>query len=353
MKRIVLFLVFCALFTVSAQAADAGDVERALPGSASEILGEAGISDAAEGGLFTRVWEWIRQNIAGYLAEAARSASAVLAVTLLCSAGAAMAKDGKAPGYVLMGGALAIFGVCAGDLRSFIGQVTGAMGDLSDFSKALLPTVTAAAAASGRAASSSARYAVSALFLDILMNLGTGFVLPSIYAYAVISTADAALPDGALGGPAKLIEWACGAMLTALTTVFTLAVTLSGVIAGSADKLAGSAAKTVIGALPVVGSILTDAADAYLAGAQLILGSVGAFGLAAVLAVCVGPVLRLGLRYILFKAAACVLAPFADGRLASLVGRLGSAFGMALGLLGSAGAMLFVSVSVGMGVLSG
>ena len=353
MKKLVLFLLFCSILSTAALAVDTGSVEEALPPSASEILGDLSVFEAPDGGVFRRILDWAREHLREYFAEAAKSAGAVLAVTLLCSAGAAVSGDGKTPDYVLMGGALAILGVCAGGLRSYLGELTEAMGDLSDFSKALLPCLTAAAASAGKAASSAARYAISALFLDALMGVGTGFVLPALYAYAAVSTVDAALPAGAMTGPVKLIEWGCKTMLTTLTTVFTLALAVSGVVAGGADKLAGSAAKAVVGALPVVGSILSDAADTYLAGAQLVRGAVGAFGLAAVLAVCVGPVLRLGLHYLLFKAAACIAEPFAEGRLSALVGRMANTFGLALGLLGSAGAMLFVSVSVGMGALSG
>lgn len=354
MRSLVLFLLFCVLLSTAALAVDTDGLQNAVPDSAAEILGGAGVSEAADGGVFRSIRDWAFGHFSAYFSEAAQSAGAALAVALLCSTAAAAAKAGKTPGYALLGGALAIFGVCAGDLHSFLGEVTAALGDLSDFSKALLPTMTAAAAAAGKGASAAARYAVSALFVDILMGVGTSFVLPALYAYAAAATVDAALPEGAMGGPVKLIAWACKTLLTALTTVFTLAVTLSGVIAGSADKLAGSVAKTAISAaLPVVGSILSDAADAYLAGAQLVRGAVGSFGLAAVLAVCVGPVMSLGLRYILFKAAGCIAEPFADGRLAGLLSHIASVYGMALGLVGSAGTMLFVSVSVGMGVLSG
>lgn len=355
MRKLCSFLIFCALLTTAALAVDTDELGRALPDSAAEILGGAEVTDAAQGtGLFRSVWDWVKEHFTDYLRQAAAGAGTVLAVTLLCSAAGAVSADGKMPGFVLLGGALGIFGVCAGDLRSFLGETTAALGDLSDFSKALLPCLTAAATAAGKGASAAARYTVSAVLLDVLMDLGTGYVLPGIYAYAAVCTADAALPGGALRGPAKLLGWACRTLLTALTTVFTLAVTLSGVIAGSADKLAGSLTKTAISAaLPVVGSILSDATDAYLAGAQLVRSAVGIFGLAAVLAVCAAPVMRLGLRYLLFKAAACVMEPFAEGRLAGLVDSIASAYGMALGLVGSAGAMLFISVSIGMGVLSG
>jgi stage III sporulation protein AE len=157
-----------------------------------------------------------------------------------------------------------------------------------------------------------------------------------------------------MGGPVKLLQWLCTTLLTALTTIFTLCLTLSGALAASGDKLASSLTKTAVSAaLPVVGSILADAADTYLAGAELVRSGVGLFGLAAVLCVCIGPVIGLGLHYLLFKAAACIAEPFADGRLAGLMGHIATAYGMALGLLGSGGVMLFMSISVGTGVLSG
>ena len=346
MRTAAFILLFCLLLTAPALAVDTDALEQAMPESARDILGDVTVRDSLSAErLWERVWSWVQQTVSDQLGSAARSACVALAVTLLCSAAGAVSSDGKVPEYVLLGGALAIMSVCAGDIRSFLSQVQAALTDLSDFSKALLPTMAGAAAAGGHGAAGAARYAASALFLDVLMNVGTRAVMPMIYAYAAASTANAALPGGALGGPVKLIGWGCTTVLTALTTVFTLGLSVTGVIAGHADKVAGSLTKTAISAaLPVVGSILADAADTYLAGAALLRGAVGIFGLGAVLCVCLGPIVTLGLHYLLFKAAACVAEPFAEGRLAALVGNIGTAYGMALGLIGSAGAMLFVSI---------
>ncbi len=351
--RTVLFLLICALLLpVPAMAAEAEAVEQALPESARAIMGDVGVYEAAGGGLWRRIWSWAVEALSGQLKAAARSACVALAVTLLCSLAAALSEGGKAPEYVLLGGAMAIMAVCAGDMRSFLGQTRQALAELSDFSRALLPTIAGASAAGGHGASAAAKYAASALFMDVLMTVGMDVVLPLIYTYAAASAANAALPSGALGGPVKLTGWVCSTLLAGLTTVFTLALTVTGVVAGTADKAAGSLAKTAIAAaLPVVGSILADAADTYLAGAALLRGAVGAFGLAAVVCVCVGPAMGLGLHYVLYKAAACVAEPFAEGRLAALVGAIGTAYGMALGLVGSAGAMLFISVVLGAEVM--
>ena len=351
MRILAAILILCLVLPVPALAAetekeaDTGAVEQALPASARDVLGDMTVQEAAAGGIWQRLWDWVEEKLAGQVSAAARSASVALAVTLLCSLAGAVAADGKTPEYVLLGGALAIMAACAGDMRSFLAQTERALLELSDFSKAMLPTIAAASAAGGHAGAAAARYAASALFMDVLMGVGIQGVLPMIYAYAVAGTANAALPTGALAGPVKLLNWVCGTLLTALTGAFTLALTVTGAVAGNADAVAGNITKTAISAaLPVVGSILADAADTYVAGAALLRGAVGLFGLAAVLAVCVGPALTLGLHYLLYKAAACVAEPFAEKRLADLVGCIGSAYGMALGLVGSVGAMLFISI---------
>lgn len=357
MKRIgiiLFFVIFALILSVPVLAVDTDELENALPESAREILGDVTVADVASGeGILKTLFSRAREEVSSALSGAARSALVALAVTLLCSVAGAAAPDGKTPEYVILAGAMGILGVCAGDIRSFLDQVSYALAELSDFSKALFPCVAAASAAVGKGASGAARYAASALFLDVLMTVGTGVIMPMIYAFAAMSTAQAALPAGSLGGPVKLIRWGCNFLLTGLTTVFTLCLSLSGAIAGGGDKLAGSLTKSALSTvLPVVGSILSDAADAYLAGAQLLRSAVGIFGLGAVLCVCLGPFLRLGLHYILFKAAAALSEPFAEGRLSALVGNIAAAYGMALGLLGSAGIMLFVSIVLGTEVLS-
>lgn len=354
MKKILTTILFVLLLAAPANALDTSAMEAAVPEVAREIMGDADAENILDGGAAERVRSWCQEQITKLLTEAGRNAGIALTTALLCSAAAAVSPGGRMPGYVLLGGSLAILGSCMGDMRSFLSQTGSALDDLSDFSRALLPCVAAASAAAGQPAAGAARYTVSALFMDVLMTLGRNIVLPSIYGYGAIAAANAALPDGALGGPVKLVKWLCTTVLTLLTTVFTMMLTVTGMIAGGAEKVACSAAKTAItAALPVVGKIVADAADTYLAGAKLVRNAVGAFGLTAVLCICLGPLLRLGLHYLLFRAAACIAEPFADRRLSELLGNIASGCGMALGLVGSAGFMLFVSIVLGTEALSG
>ncbi|MCM1149509.1 MAG: stage III sporulation protein AE, partial [Butyricicoccus sp.] len=76
----------------------------------------------------------------------------------------------------------------------------------------------------------------------------------------------------------------------------------------------------------------------------VIRGAVGVFGLAAVLAVCLTPFLKLGVRYVLLKACSALASPVCTGSMAKLIDAVGTACGMILGLVGSQTLMLYIAV---------
>ncbi len=355
MKKLLWFILCALLLTSPALAVDTDGLTEALPDEAREILGEVEISAGLDArALLERIWERVRSSLASRLSEAASGAAVAAAVTLLCSLAGTLTPDGRTPEYVCLGAALAVAGCCFGSVGGFLTQARQTLCTLSDFSRALLPCIAAASAAAGHAASGAARYAASCLFMDMLLTAGTGAVLPLIYAYVAAATARAALPAGALGGPVSVLRWLCTSAMVLLCTAFTLYLSVTGAVTGRADAVAAELTKTAVSAaLPVVGRILSDAAATYLAGAELLRGAVGAVGLAAILCVCLEPVLSLGVHYLLFKAAAAVTEPFTEGRLSGLLRDIGTAYGMALGLVGSGGAMLFLSVVLSTEALAG
>ena len=344
---VTVLLTPCLAAELAGQAEDYGGarVEEALPDSARDILGDAGVSDTLDTpGFLARIWEVARERLGEILTRGARSAVSIVAIALLCGLASAVA-EGEAPRYVLLGGVLAVAVVAAGDAGVFLTGGQTALQEISDFSHALLPCMTAAAAAGGAVTSAAAKYATTALFMDIFITAAQGLVLPLIYAYIASAVAAAAMESPALESAASLLKWLCTTAMTLLVTAFTLYLTLTGVVTGSADALTAKAAKTALGAaLPVVGGIMSDAASAVVAGAGMVRGAVGVFGLAATLCICLVPFLRLGVQYLLYKAAAALSGAFAEKRLGSLIGSLGSAFGMMLGMVGSGALMLFFSI---------
>jgi len=363
MKKILLLLLLC-LLTLPASAADVSAEQAlaldtdglvsSLPQAAADILGDSSVTDALEPeGILKRIWTSARESAENALQNELKGAAAMLSIALLCAAAEIFAPE-KSMAYVELGGALGVAAVAVNDLRGFIGLGTETLHSLSDFSKALLPTMAAAAAAGGAVTSGAAKYAATALFFDVLLTLADKLVMPLIYGFLALVIARAALGNGMLSGGASLLKWGAGSLITLLMLAFTLYLSITGVISGTADAAAAKLTKTAIStALPVVGSILSDAAGTLLAGAGILRNAVGIFGMLAVLCVCLTPFLRLGVQYLAYKAAAALSGLVAGKRLQELISGIGSAFAMIMGLVGAGGMMLFFSLIASVKAVTG
>ena len=141
------------------------------------------------------------------------------------------------------------------------------------------------------------------------------------------------------------MKWVCGSILGVTLTLFTTYLTVTGIITGSADVLTVKTTKMLLSnVIPVVGKILSDATETVLASASILRNSIGIFGMAGVLAICIIPFLKLGIQYIVFKMASAVAAPLCDNRLSKLIDDLAGAFGIVLGMLGSCAILILISI---------
>ena len=61
-------------------------------------------------------------------------------------------------------------------------------------------------------------------------------------------------------------------------------------------------------------------------------------------ALCVVPFLRIGIQYLLYKLTDFFAAAIGDSELCGLIGGLGSAFGLLLGMVGSCALVLLISI---------
>ena len=262
--------------------------------------------------------------------------------------------EGGIRDMVSLGGTVAVSAIAISDVHSFLGMGMETLLSLSDFSKALLPTMCAAAASAGAFTSASAKYAATALFMDVLITIATNVIMPLISIYLAAVIANAVLSKDTLANVSKLLKWLCTSALTLLTLAFTSYLGMTGLISGKADEFATKLTKTALGSvLPVVGSIVSDTAETLVAGAGILRNAIGVFGFLAVAAICLTPFLTLGLHYLVYKGTAAFSEALADKRMAELISDVGAAFGMLLALVGAGGIMLFFSLISSMKAVSG
>ena len=183
------------------------------------------------------------------------------------------------------------------------------------------------------------------LLSDLLITLINRVLLPLVYTYIAACVAWAAVGNEGLKRMAATLKWAVTTVLTAVLILFVTYLTISGVIAGTTDALTVKAAKfTMSSMVPVVGGILSDAAETVLAGAGILKNTVGVFGMLVVIGICLVPFLQLGFHYLTYKVASALSATLSGSRVAALIDQISGAFGLVLGMTGACALLLLISM---------
>lgn len=352
MRRILLgaVLLLCLLLpaeAVSEELWDRVDVEELerQAGTVSDFrLTEAPELDEGLAALLEQGRDRLEQTVR----QALRGGTLVLTVALFTALAETVCRATGAGGALArMVGALALTGAALGDISSLMELGRETVERLVDFDRVLIPAMTTAAAASGFMTGAASRQMAALLCVNLLLSLMKGVLIPLVYLYIAACTGAAAADHPGLGEIAAFVRWLVQTALKWLLILFTAYLSVSGVISGTADRAAAKLTRFAIsGMVPVVGGILSDAADSVLAGAGLLRSAIGVFGTLTVLAFCLTPFLRLGVQYLLYRIASTLTAALTGGGLSSLMDQLGAAAGLILAMTGTAALLTLISVMV-------
>lgn len=276
------------------------------------------------------------------LARAGTVCAEVIAVVILVSV--LRSFPGSPAKTVEMAGAVIAAIVLLSETHTLIGLASDTVRELGDYGKLLLPVMTAAMAAQGMVSSSAALHLGTAVFDAVLGTAITSLLIPGVYVYLALSAANSALGEEMLAKLRDFVKWLSTWCLKIILYVFTGYMGITGVVSGSADAAALKAAKlTISGMVPVVGGILSDASEAVLVGAGMVKNAAGIYGMLVVLALCLGPFLRIGCQYLLLKATAALCAVFDAKKVSSLVQDFSGAMGLLLAMTGALCLLLLIS----------
>lgn len=287
-----------------------------------------------------------KQTAQGVVKHAIRSCLILLTIVLLFGLADGIG-EGTGSGFPVLhlASSLAVTAVAVSDMFALVGMGRTSMEQMQLFSKVLLPSIAATTTAAGAPGAAAAKQLATMLFSDFLITLINQFLLPLTFAYIATSVAYAALGNEGLKRIGSCLKWIVNTVLAVFLLAFIGYLNISGAIAGSADAMTVKAAKfTVSNMVPVVGGILSDAAETVLAGASLLRSAIGVFGMLVVVAICLMPFLHLGAHYLAYKGTSALAATVADSRTAGLIDSIGSAFGLVLGMTASCAMLLIISM---------
>ena len=327
---------------------DYSALERAVPDGALDKSVNLDNADLATGG--QALLKGVQKELPGILGNTMKNALAVFAIACL-SALAMSILDGAgvktAPKAVGIATALAITGTVMANADGIVSTAADAMNRLNSFSKVLIPTLAGAAAAQGGVNSASVRSVATVLFSDGIISLINYGLIPMMYLHIAAITVGAATGNALVGKIADMLKWLSGGILKVVLIIYTTYITLNGILAGTTDAVAAKAVKTTVsGMVPVVGGVISDAAESVMTGAAVIKNSIGIFGMFAVLGTLLSPFLLIGTQVVMFKLFSAFSAPLCETGTAKLIDGFGDAFSMLLGMLAASAAVIIISIAL-------
>lgn len=337
MRKLVLILLLLGGLVLPAKAAD---IQPPTVPPAAEELMPPDTENFGEGLLYVinRAIEILRPE----LASAIKTCFCMILVCVIVSVVSTFSEASKA--ITEFAGALAISCLMISNANTLIAAGADTVRELSEYGKLLLPVMTTALAAQGGVTSSAAIYAATAFFDTVLCGLVAKLIVPLIYIFLMMAIASAAIDENLLTKLKALSKWAASWSLKTVLYVFTGYITVTGVVSGTADQTALKATKLTISSMvPVVGGIMSDASEAVLVSAGLVKNAAGIYGLLAVAAIALGPILHIGLQYLLMKLTAAVCGVFAGKKITGLVEDFSGAMGLLLGMTCAMTLMLMIS----------
>lgn len=358
MKRLFCMVLLCLLLAPKCcgmdvmqeqwKAIDRSGLERAAAESGIDLtLGE----DFSFGSAMEAVGLSLAQKGQDAVRAATRSAALLLVVVLFCESAQLLFLEGKDGGVSALIGAVAVTAVAVTDVSSLMNLSRSAMGQITDFAALLIPVLTATSAAAGAVTAATARQAATLFLSNLLLSLIDRVLLPFVYLYVSACAAAAALDNPGLAQIAKLLKWVITTTLTTLLLLFTIYLSMTNFAAAGADAVAIKLTRTVISNMvPVVGGILSDASETVLSAVALVRGTVGVFGVAAVVAYCAGPFLYLSAQYLAYRLSAVLTTLMSRSPSAKLVEDISGAFALVMGMLGASALLVMIAVFAALSV---
>lgn len=357
MKRLLMMGVLLLLLPVPAAAAELPkELLAAADSTTRTIVEERELNSAAD--LIAGAME-ILETIRPELRQRMRAAlkSAVLLLVVVIAAELAESFFSAAGGHpaidpVVLGGVFAMAGIALRDMNGLLESARSMLTELDSFTTALLPTLFAAVAATGAVTTASAQQLVAAWLSAALVRFVSTVLMPLLLCYLALVTASAALPGDPLSFLAESLKKGMTWLLGGILSAFTAYLSLTHVLSGSADALTLRLTKaTLSSVVPVVGDILSGTAETVLTGAGLLKNTVGIMGLVGVLSVSLLPFLAMLAQYFCYRVAAAA-ASVTGGGLTGYLEKLGGAFSLLMGMVGSCVLLVFISVFAAIAVVT-
>ncbi|MDO4260462.1 MAG: stage III sporulation protein AE [Eubacteriales bacterium] len=221
-----------------------------------------------------------------------------------------------------------LFLILIASFRSSLQVAEHVLGAMRSFMTALAPAYFLAMMLTSYTMSAGVYYEFILLLVSALQRFLELFVLPCVEIYVLLVLANHLSKEARLGRFAELMELLVGWSLKAALAIVMGFHMIQGMISPAADAFRAMSVSRGLQMVPGVGDVSGSVTDMVLGSAMLIKNGVGAAALAALILLCMVPLVKLGIIMAVYYLLAAVLQPVSDERITGCLA--GMACGMRL-----------------------
>lgn len=378
--RSVVFMLLLQLLCIPAVSAEAGEtydfesqyetlLEQSganelfslLPEEGQTILSENGMEGIDQDALlnlnffdFLQVlWSSVKQSWTAPFSLFATCMGVILLCALLNSLRSSFQESSTGRVFSVV----AVIGMASAVILPISRRITESAAVIQDMSKFLLsfvPVYTGIVTASGKPVSATAYNACLVGIAQVIAQLAATVLVPLLGIYLALCLIGSASHEIKVEGITQTVKKAVILSLSFLLTIFVGLLSIQGSVAAAADSVALKTVKFAAGAfLPVVGGAISEAMNTLQGCMGVIRSCVGGFGILAIAASILPPILSILLMQLSLWLSAGVADTLEVTPLSSLLRSASSVLSLLFGILLVFAMLFIVSLSMMLALTSG
>ena len=186
------------------------------------------------------------------------------------------------------------------------------------------------------------------LFLiNFISNMLEVFIIPMVLISTAIGIISKVSEEVHIDKISKFMKSSIVWLLGITLTLFVSVVSIDGSLTSSVDGITAKTTKAAVSNLiPVVGKILGDTVDTVIGCSNILKNAVGIVGIIVIIAICIGPIIKLTILTLSYHLVAAISQPIADAKIVKLLDEMGETFKLLLGIMSAIAVMLIIGTTL-------
>ena len=234
-------------------------------------------------------------------------------------------------------------------MKSFLlmsGILENSLQLMVDFMRALMPAFCLTVVFSTGAVTAMGFYEMTLLLIYVIEGVLVYVAVPAVHVYLILELFNHLTKEEMISRMTGLIRGAVEWLLKFLVTLVVGINVVQGLLSPVIDSFKSSAFARTASMLPGFGNSVNAVAEIMVGSGIIIKNGVGIAGILLLLALCLGPMIKVGVMALMYHLAAAAIQPIADKRLSGCISGMGEGARLMGKILVTADVLLLVTIAL-------